>query len=258
MILESNELDDHILELKINRPKSRGALNKELVEEIISTLSGIMDNIPPRCIVLASEGTVFSAGADLKERKNMDHDDIRAWLKLLHQCMDTLENFQIPIIASLPGPALGGGFELAMACDFRIAVKNCFFQLPEVTLGIIPAGGGTIRLPQFVGKSKALEMILFNEKITADQAKEMGFLLSVAQDVDELKTQTLDYARRLAALPPLAVRAAKRALHGSFYQTLDTRTDFEIKQYEPCLLSKDRLEALKAFLEKRPPNFQGY
>lgn len=244
-----------VLEIRIERPESKGALNKEIVAKALEVLATHRKKV--RAVIVSSVGDVFCAGADLKERRTMSMDDVRKWLMDISNLMDTLELYPAPVIASVQGPAFGGGCELALACDFRIMVKKAFFQLPEVGLGIIPGAGGTYRLPRIVGRSMALEMIMLQEKVGAERSFQMGLCTQVVEDEEELRTATLKLAERFLRMPPLALMAAKNAIIRSQGIVIEGRRQVELINYEVCLRSKDRLEALAAFAEKREPKFTG-
>lgn len=211
----------------------------------------------PRAIVLTGEGDqAFCAGADLKERRLMSADDVRAFLADLRRLLLGLERQRAVFIAALEGPAFGGGTELSLACDLRVASEAATLALTEVTLGIIPGGGGTQRLPRLVGPGRARDMILTGRRVGAAEALGWGLVDRVAP-----KGQTVEMAVGLAALvaanAPIAVGLAKTAVREGLETTLEEGLSIEHREYEKTLGTKDRLEGLAAFASRRKPVFRG-
>lgn len=186
-----------------------------------------------------------------------DPQQIRQRLIKTKAVFTSLERLPQPTIASINGYAFGGGLELALACDFRFAVHGAPMGLTEVSLGIIPGAGGTQRLPRLIGPARAKELILTARKLTAEQAKEFGLLNGVAGNRDELKAMSEQLAKELLANAPLAVYQAKAAIDQGSDADVQTGMDIETKAYEAIIPTKDRLEALEAFREKRTPLFSG-
>jgi len=210
-----------------------------------------------RAVVVTGSGTrAFCAGADLKERKEMSLDQVRAQLSSYRTELGWLSTCAVPTIAAINGAALGGGLELALLCDLRVAAPEASFALPETSLGIIPAAGGTQYLPRVVGPAKAREMILLGTRIDAAEALRIGLVHRVAPHAPVLQ-DTLRWITRITAGAPLAQRAALRSLRAAERLDLDAGLEFELACYEACLNSEDRLEALAAFAEKRPAVFKG-
>jgi enoyl-CoA hydratase/carnithine racemase len=210
-----------------------------------------------RAVVVTGSGTrAFCAGADLKERKEMSLDQVRAQLLRYRTDLGWLSTCPVPTIAAINGAALGGGLELALLCDLRAAAPEATFALPETSLGIIPAAGGTQYLPRVVGAAKAREMILLGTRIDAAEALRIGLIHRVAPAAPVLE-DTLRWITPITEGAPLAQRAALRSLRAAERLDIDAGLEFELACYEACLSSEDRLEALAAFAEKRPAIFKG-
>jgi enoyl-CoA hydratase/carnithine racemase len=210
-----------------------------------------------RVVILTGAGDrAFCAGADLKERARMGDGEVASFHRALRSALAALEALPQPVVAALNGAALGGGLELALACDLRVAAEGIELGLPEVGLGIIPGGGGTARLPRLVGLGRAKELVLTGRRVGAAEALAMGLVTEVAPAA-RLGDSSLALAGRLARNAPVSLRQAKRALDGGFDLPLEAALDLENRLYQPCLPTRDRQEALRAFAEKRPPVFTG-
>jgi len=210
-----------------------------------------------RAVVVTGSGTrAFCAGADLKERKEMSLEQVRAQLLRYRTDLGWLSTCPVPTVAAINGAALGGGLELALLCDLRAAAPEATFALPETSLGIIPAAGGTQYLPRVVGAAKARELILLGTRIDAAEALRIGLVHRVAPAAPVLE-DTLRWIAPITEGAPLAQRAALRSLRAAERLDLDAGLEFELACYETCLNSEDRLEALAAFAEKRPAVFKG-
>ncbi|GAE27171.1 enoyl-CoA hydratase [Halalkalibacter wakoensis JCM 9140] len=242
--------------IKINRPEVRNALNKETLEEFINALNLLKDDQEVGCVVFTGAGgKSFAAGADisqLKEKTMLDAFNPSG----MQNVYTVIESYEKPTIAMVNGFAIGGGCELAMACDIRIASANAKFGLPELNLSIIPGAGGTQRLARIVGKGKALEMILTGKIITAEEAYRIGLVTDFVES-DHLLEKVKETAGQILAKGPLAVKLAKLSVN------LGTETDMQtglmIEKLAQAILfsSEDKNEGTAAFLEKRTPNFQG-
>ena len=207
-------------------------------------------------IVTGAGERAFCAGADLKERATMGPDEVIAQRQRLIDATLTLLRFEKPLVAAVNGLALGGGLEVALACDFAYAAEGARFALPEVTLAIIPGDGGTQLLPRLVGQAKARELIFTGEQIDAAEAARLG-LISRVVPRDELLPTTRAVAARIAANGPIAVRQAKRALNMARETGVWAGFAYEQEAYQAVIPTEDRLAALRAFAEKRPPRFTG-
>ena len=229
---------------------SRSLLN-ELHEEIVGSMSGI------RCLMITGAGEkVFCAGADLEERKDMSKTEIITFLDKFRSTLASLESISVPTIASLNGSAFGGGLELALACDIRLAQDKSLLGLTETKLGIIPGAGGTQRLSRLIGLSKAKDLIFRGAKITSLEALELGVVNKVFKKesyLDEVKK----YTDQILTSAPLSVQFAKRALVNGYLVDFEDGLDIERTEYLKTLDTTDRLEALQAFREKRSPFFRG-
>ncbi|MFC7062119.1 enoyl-CoA hydratase/isomerase family protein [Halobacillus seohaensis] len=242
--------------ITINRPEVRNALNKETLDEIVDALNLLTNEKSVGAVVFTGEGEKsFAAGADiqqLNEKSAVDALDPKG----MQYVYDMIESYDKPTIAMINGYALGGGCELAMACDIRIASTNAKLGLPELTLSIIPGAGGTQRLARLVGKGKALEMILTGKMMNAQEAVQFG-LVSEAVAPEDLATKVEEVASQILAKGPLAVKLAKLSVHMG--TETDMKTGLMIEKLSQAILfnSEDKNEGTQAFLEKRKANFQG-
>ena len=240
--------------ITVNRPDKRNALDPRTVEEFHGALAEVAN---ARCAVFIVTGAgdkSFVAGADINAIKTRRREDALAPIN--SRLMSAIENHDAVAIAAVNGFAMGGGCELALACDLRIASENALFGLPELTLGIIPAAGGTQRLPRVVGLGRAKEMILTGARWDAKRALEYGLVSEVVAG-PELLPAARAMAARVIALGPLAVRLAKQALNASSNMPLQSGLAFESMIQAVTYESKDKLEGASAFLEKRTPRFTG-
>jgi methylglutaconyl-CoA hydratase len=211
-----------------------------------------------RAVIVTGSGTrAFCAGADLKERREMSLDQIRAQLVRYRTDLAWLSTCPVPTIAAINGAALGGGLELALLCDLRVAAPHATFALPETSLGIIPAAGGTQYLPRIVGAAKARELILLGTRMSAEEALRIGLVHRLSAPDHAVLEDALDWIQPITAGAPLAQRAALRALRAADRLDIDAGLQFEMACYETCLTSEDRLEALEAFVQKRRPVYKG-
>jgi enoyl-CoA hydratase/carnithine racemase len=208
-------------------------------------------------VVLTGAGDkAFCAGADLKERARMTAEDVHAFHDGLRRALRAIEEAPQVFVAALNGAALGGGLELALACDLRIAADASQLGFPEVSLGIIPGGGGTQRLARLVGLARAKDLVLTARRIGAAEALAMG-LVSRISPSQRLVADALELAERVSRNAPIALRQAKRAIDGGLHLPLEEALDLENRLYQDCLGTRDRNEALRAFAEKRTPIFTG-
>jgi methylglutaconyl-CoA hydratase len=243
--------------LTLQRPEAANALSRALVARLHAELTAL-EGIPDlTAVVLAGvEGKTFCAGADLKERLAMTLDETRTFLDDLGNLVNAIADFPRPVIAAISGAALGGGLEIALACDFRIADASARLGLAEVRLGIIPGAGGTQRLSRLCGMAVAKEMVLTGRPIDAERALSIGLVSRVAP-VGELRSAVMAVAAELSAAGPLALAQAKRTVTRGFDLPLEQALALERQGYEVVLASQDRNEGLRAFAEKRPPRFSG-
>jgi methylglutaconyl-CoA hydratase len=254
---EGQGAGDGVCTLTLNRPAAANALSRELVGALSQALTRARDDARVRVVVLTGAGDrSFCAGADLKERRAMSLEETRSFLRSLGGVVDAVAAFPRPVIAALNGAAFGGGLELALACDFRVAAETVELGLVETRLGIIPGAGGTQRLARIAGLAVAKELILTGRRVGAARAKELGIVSEVVPAA-ALPAATARLAAELAGAGPLAVEQAKRAIDGGFALPLPEALAHERACYEVVLASADRNEGLAAFAEKRPPKFQG-
>lgn len=242
----------------IDRPAQRNALARATVLELGRIGRELGADASVRLVVLTGSGDkAFSAGADLKERATMTDDAVREMLALYGSELAWLDRSPFPVVAALNGAALGGGLELALACDLRLAAPHAVMGLPETALGIIPAAGGTQRLPRLVGYAKALELVLLGTRLGADEALAIGLVNRVAPAGAPVVDDALAWLSPIVDGAPIAQRSALAALRAARELPLHEGLELERRLYEACLASEDRREALLAFGEKRKPVFRG-
>lgn len=235
----------------------RNSLTMALLAEGAALLRRVAADRAVRAVVITGAGRkAFCAGADLKERAAMGDAEVAGFHRALRAFLDGLEALPQPVLAALNGAALGGGLELALACDLRVAAEGVELGLPEVGLGIIPGGGGTQRLPRLLGVARAKDLILTGRRVGAAEALAMGLVAAVAPP-ERLADEALALAGRVARHAPVSLRQAKRAIDGGLHLPLSEALDLENRLYQDCLPTKDRQEALRAFAEKRSPIFTG-
>jgi len=252
------ERNGHIGVITLNRPDELNALNYDTLERLGDFIEQVrLDTKEIRVVIVKAEGRAFCAGADLKERRTLTEQQVRRNVRKIRDVFTALERLPQPTIAMINGFAFGGGFELALACDFRYAVAEAKMGLTEVSLGIIPGAGGTQRLSRLIGPSKAKELILTARRISAVDALALGFVNGVAEDTVQLDALAMGLAAEILANAPLAVYQAKSAIDRGSSVDLQTGLDLETMCYEVIIPTKDRVEALEAFREKRKPVFLG-
>lgn len=241
----------------LNRPGQLNALNKDLFEDLERFVDVLETDKTARAVILTGSGEkAFCVGADLKERQSMNEKAILLRMDFVHKLYTRMENLPIPMVAAINGIALGGGLELALACDLRIATTNSTLGFPEVELAIIPGNGGTQRLSRLVGASKAMELILLAKKLTAQEALTYGIINKVVP-VGEAVEEAMIWVTKMLEAGPIAIRQAKSAIRGGLDRPLNQGLQWEVERYRECLYSKDRVEGLKAFSEKRKPTYHG-
>ena len=242
----------------LNRPDRRNALDRATVRELGRLGRELVADANVRACVLTGAGDrAFCAGADLKEREGMSEAEVREMLDLYRTELAWLGTAPFPVVAAVNGAALGGGLELALTCDLRVAAAHAVLGLPETSLGIIPGAGGTQRLPRIVGTPRALELILLGRRLNAEEALDCGLVSRVTPAGTDVVGDTLAWLLPVLEGAPIAMRAALEAVRAAATLPLDAGLDAERAAYERCLASEDRREALRAFAEKRKPVFNG-
>lgn len=243
--------------LTINRPKALNALNIETLKDIQMGIQEVKDHQEIKVLILTGAGEkAFVAGADILEMKDMTSIEALNFSKLGHFTLKMIQDLDRPVIAAVNGFALGGGTEIALACDFIYASENARFGLPEVTLGIFPGFGGTQRLPRLIGKGKAKELILTGKMITAQEAFQMGIVNKVVPHAS-LMEETKKVASQIAANGAVGVRLAKMVVDAGFNMDLAEACSLESYAFSLGFTTEDQKEGMTAFIEKRKPNFKG-
>ena len=248
------EVEDHVALVKLNRPDALNALNTQLLGELCQALEEADENDKVRCIVVTGTEKAFAAGADIKEMSSKTFGDVFNE-NLFADASDRIMAIRKPVIAAVSGYALGGGCELAMACDFIIAADSAKFGQPEINLGVIAGMGGTQRLTRFVGKSKAMDMNLTGRFMDAEEAERAG-LVSRVVPAKKLLEEALGAAQKIAEKSSLSVMAAKEAVNRSYETTLSEGILFERRVFHSLFSTEDQKEGMAAFLEKREPQFR--
>lgn len=249
--------DGRVATLTIHRPEVSNCLSFETLTQFRAHVAELSKERDCWAVVVTGAGEkAFCAGADLKERATMPLERVPEFVKSIRALMDEVEALPMPTIAAVNGFAFGGGVELMLACDFRIASSSATMGLTEVSLAIIPGAGGTQRLPRLIGRARAKELILTGRKITAEEAHRVGFVNEVVEP-SRLPDRVRALAAEITANGPLAVRAAKRAIDGGCEMPLTQGLEHEAACYATILPTRDRVEALQAFREKRKPDYRG-
>lgn len=242
----------------IERESRRNALSRATLLAIGKLAREAAVNASIRAIVVTGAGDLaFCAGADLKERQRMDENDVRSHLELYRSELRPLDQSPKPVVAAINGVALGGGLELALCCDLRVAAAHARLGFPETSLGIIPGAGGTQRLPRIVGEARAKEMVLLGRQLTADEALAWGLVQRVTPVGKSVVDDTLEWLNPIANGAPIAQAQALTAIDYALNVSLEVGLELERVSYDKTLVSDDRREALAAFAQKRPPIFQG-
>ena len=247
----------HITRITLFRPAVANAINSMMAEELTFAMRKAEEDGDIRVVIITGEGPkVFCSGADLKERKGMDKE---AWEKqhdAFERMLASITECSKPVIAEVNGAAYAGGLELALACDFIVAAAHATFAFTEAHLGIMPGLGGTLRLPRAIGTRRALQLLMTANPIEAKEAFFYGLVNEVVE-ADALPAKTLGMAHTIAQNAPLAVKAIKKVVHETAYQSIDEATKLELETYNELIETKDRQEGINAFNEKRAPVFSG-
>jgi enoyl-CoA hydratase len=251
------EVSEGIATISINRPKALNALNSEVMGEINAAITQCKNDDAVKSVIITGVGEkAFVAGADISQMVEMRPQEAMAFMEFGVETFRLIEILPKPVIAAVNGFALGGGTELAMACDFRFASENARFGQPEILLGLIPGWGGTQRLPRLIGMGRAKELILGGDQINAQRAYEIG-LVNRVFPLDQLMPETRKFAQKLAALPGFALKMVKHSINFGYDLAMDNAMRLETECCAQCFSTDDQKEGMKAFLEKRKPTFKG-
>lgn len=255
--LVTTSVEDHVATVTIDRPDARNALNAQVRRELKTVLDAIEDDDAVRCVVLtgSDDAKAFVAGADITELRDRSAVDQRR-VSTNRRVYETVDDLRKPVIARINGHALGGGLELALACDVRIAHERAKLGSPEINLGIIPGGGATQRLPRLVGEGKAMQLVLSGELIDAAEAHDIGLVEAVHGD-DTFDDAVAELASNIAAKSPLALEYAKEAVRAASRYDLDHGLAYERELFVGLFDSHDKNEGIDAFLEDRDPEWRG-
>lgn len=251
------EIRDRVAVLTLDRPEVLNAIGTASADRLQAALDLLHDDDRVRALVLAGEGRAFSAGADLGEIESFTQPyEFRAFVGRMTKVFANLQAFPKPSVAAVHGFAFGGGLELALSCDLRVAERGARLGLPEMKLGVLPGAGGTQRLPRLIPPAVAKQMILTGEPIDAERAYALGLVNELAEPGDALAT-AIDLAGQLAAGAPLALAAGKRLIDEGLPMDLDAAIAYERETVSVLFCSRDRAEGLRAFRERRPGRFHG-
>lgn len=251
------ETRDQIAILTLNRPDVMNAINFDLLDAMKAAVESIRFNADVRVVIITGAGEkAFCAGADLKERATMPEEKVRMFIYTIRRLFSDIESLNKPVIAAINGLALGGGTEMTLASDIRIASVNASMGLTETRLAIIPGAGGTQRLPRLVGRGKAKELIFTGRRVDAREAMDIGLVNAVCEP-NRLMEESMKMARTICEAGPIAIEQAKYAIDAGLETDLNTGLAIESNAYWITIPTKDRLEGLAAFREKRKPVYEG-
>lgn len=248
------EIKDNIALIKLNRPDALNALNTRFFHEMNQMLDEVSKKDEVRVVIITGEDKAFAAGADIAEMKDMSKEQGRQFSRTGHNVFNKIENFPLPVIAAINGYALGGGFELAAACDFRIASTKAMFGQPEVNLGLIPGFSGTQRLPRLIGEANALYLLMTGSNVDADEALNLGLVQKLV-DADLLMEETYKIAKKIASKGPNAVKLVKETVRRGGELNFHEAEILESKHFGSLFGTDETNEGISAFLEKRKPNW---
>lgn len=249
--------DDGIATITINRPELLNAINPAVYHELKESLTILSSDSEVKAVIITGAGKkAFIAGADIAAMSVMSSIEAMRFAAAGKEAVSRIESMSKPVIAAVNGLALGGGCELALACDFRVASSNAKFGQPEINLGIIPGNGGTQRLTRLVGISKAKEIIMLGDIISAEQALQIGLVHQVVEP-EQLMPETVKLAKKLSKKAPVALSMVKRCIHRAIGSDTDDGLESEIDCFAHCFSTLDQKEGMKAFLEKRAPIYKG-
>lgn len=241
----------------LNRPEAMNAINSGMLDALTEAVGSVRFDPEIRVVVITGAGEkAFCAGADLKERREMSETQVKAFLHTLRRLFSDIETLSKPVISAVNGFALGGGTEMALASDIRIASMNASMGLTETRLAIIPGGGGTQRLPRIIGKARAKELIFTGRRVDAREAMDIGLVNQICEP-HLLMDEAMAMAQMICEAGPIAIEQAKYAIDAGFETDLGTGLGIESNAYRITIPTQDRLEGISAFLEKRKPVYKG-
>ncbi len=240
----------------LNQPKTMNALNEELINELSVVMDEIRTDNQVQAVIITGGDKVFAAGGDIKAMLQCGPWEAKNYVSPIHKAFNQIADLPKPTIAAITGFALGGGVELALTCDFRIAAENAKFGFPEINLGIFPGAGGSQRLPRLIGMAKAKELMFTGDTIDAAAALSIGLVNQVVIK-EEVMEQALKLARKLAAKPPLAIKNLKESMHNVYNMDLNMGLNMELEKLCSLFVTEDQKEGMNAFLEKRKPVYKG-
>ena len=250
------EIAEGVATITLNRPKVLNALNNQVFRELAEAASELAVDDSVRVVIITGGDKVFAAGADIAQMASATAMDVALGERPSLSALRIIENMPKPVIAAVAGYALGGGCELALVADVRIAADNAQFGLPEIKLGILPGAGGTQRLPRLIGSGKAKELIFSGDFIDAEEALRLGLANKVVP-VEQLAVEANKMAKRFARQGAVALRMAKSAVNEGLRMDLEAGLQYEHKCFSLLFATEDQKEGMQAFLEKRKPNFSG-
>ena len=253
-----SEFDEGILTLKVNREQKLNALNIQTLQELRTAVRSIYDRQEIKGAIITGSGSrAFVAGADISEIAGLEEKEAREFAENGQQVFQLIEDCPKPVVAAVNGFALGGGCELAMACHLRVALNSAKFGQPEVNLGIIPGYGGTQRLTQLIGKSRALELMMTADIITAQKAAEYGLVNYLADSPEAMMQKCREILDKVTAKAPIAIGLVVDSVNAVYKHSKESGYQVEARNFGICCSTNDFKEGTRAFLEKRPPKFQG-
>lgn len=257
LLVELEIIQNHIALITLNRPEAANAMSKALLDELNLTIQKVNANHQIYCTVITGSGEkAFCAGADLKERSGMSEEQVVQAVRYIGSTVNAVDAMKMPTIAALNGVAFGGGLELALACDIRIASEHAKMGLTETSLAIIPGAGGTQRLPRLIGLGKAKQLIFSAKAVSAEDALQIGLVEEIAPK-EKLLDTAIELASSIAKNGPIALSSAKKAINQGMQADLATGLEIEHLCYQQTIPTNDRLEGLQAFREKRAPVYRG-
>ena len=251
------EKKEGIATVTLNRPKSMNALNVQILEELSHVFAEMNGDTEIKVAIITGSAKFFGAGADISEMKDIATPlDAQRYFRTVRKAFQKIEEMEKPIIAAVSGLALGGGCEIALACDLRIAAENAVFGLPEIKIGVLPGGGGTQRLPRLVGMTKAKELLYTGEFINAEEAYRIGLVNRIVP-LDSLMTEANILANKMAAQPGVALKMIKLSVDGGINMDIKSAIAYEARCFEILFSTEDQKEGMTAFMQKRKPGYQG-